>query len=66
MTEHGLGSDLVDPAVKLLSTAIGMILEDHCDEALTGSAPERFQVLQLAGEDVAALARAAQVLLERR
>lgn len=66
MTEHGLGSDLVNPAVKLLSTAIGMILEDHSDEALTGSARERFQFLRSAGEDVAALARAAQVLIERR
>lgn len=66
MSKSGLGSDLVDPTVKLLSTAIGIIFEDHADEALTGSAPERFQALRSAGEDVASLSRAAQVLLTRR
>lgn len=66
MSKPGLGSDLVDPAVKLLSTAIGIILEDHADEALTGSAPERFQALKSAGENVASLSRAAEVLLSRR
>ncbi|MFP5328545.1 MAG: hypothetical protein ACLGHC_00180 [Alphaproteobacteria bacterium] len=66
MSKPGLGSDLVDPAVKLLSTAIGIIFEDHADEALTGSAPERFAALRSAGEDVATLSRAAEVLLNRR
>lgn len=66
MKGNGLGSDLVDPAVRLLSTAIGMILEDHADEAITGTAPERFGALKLAGEDVAILALAAEILLDRR
>ena len=56
----------MDPAVKLLSTAIGIIFEDHADEALTGSAPERFEALKSAGEDVASLSHAAEVLLSRR
>lgn len=66
MSRQGLGSDLVDPAVKLLSTAIGMILEDHSNEALTGSAPGRFERLKAAAEDIAMLSRAAQILLDRR
>lgn len=66
MTEHGLGNELVDPVVKLLSTAIGMILENHSDEALTGSAPERFAAMEAAGRDIVTLSRAAEVLLRRR
>jgi hypothetical protein len=66
MGEEALGRELVDPAVKLLSTAIAIILEDHHDIALTGNGAERFEVLERAGEDVATLSRAAQVLLDRR
>jgi hypothetical protein len=66
MDRECLGSDLVNPAVKLLSTAIAIILEDHREQALAGSAPERFEELQRTGEHVAALSAAAGILLSRR
>jgi hypothetical protein len=57
-------------ALQALSTAIGMILEDHCDEATSinpsvahhGPLAER---LRQAGEDVAHLATAMAVLVRR-
>ncbi len=66
------GREVVDPAVQLLSVAIGMIMEDHVEEAVTTVPPElaaqgaRFQRLRQAGSDIVALAAAAEVLLRRR
>jgi hypothetical protein len=64
-----LGPDLVDPAVRLLSTAIGMIMEDHATQAIQvgpGPTPGRFNDLKRAGSDISALADACEVLLQRR
>ncbi len=66
------GRDVVDPAVQLLSVAIGMIMEDHAEEAVTivpASVPAqsaRFERLRQAGTDIVSLAAAAEVLLRRR
>lgn len=63
-----LGPELVDQAVRLLSTAIGMIMEDHADQAIQlGSdiPARRFSDLKDAGSDIGALAEACEVLLRR-
>jgi hypothetical protein len=66
-----LDREVADPAAALLSVAIGMIMEDHVDEAvrLLPAEPEkrraRFNQLGRAGQDVTALAAAAEVLLRR-
>ena len=62
--------ELVDRAVPLLGTAIGMIMEDHADQALTisagaGTAQAQAVALEAAGRDIAALAAAITVLLRR-
>jgi hypothetical protein len=62
----------VEPVVQLLSTAIGMIMEDHADEAVSTLPPDQatqavhFQRLRQAGNDIVTLAAAAEVLLRRR
>lgn len=67
-----LGEEVVDPALALLSTAIWIIMEDHATDAVTSmpGAPsdrqQRFRLLGDAGADIAALSRAAEVLLNRR
>ena len=67
-----VGEDVVDPALQLLSVAIGMIMEDHADEAITRlpadpeARRERFDRLHAAGRDIAAVAEAARALLRRR
>jgi hypothetical protein len=65
-----LGSELVDEAVSLLSTAIGMIMEDHAAQAIEiGPAPlaaSHFDELRAAGSDIAILASACEALLRRR
>jgi hypothetical protein len=64
-----LGPELVDPAVRLLSTAIGMIMEDHADQAIQvgpASPTSRFADLKSAGSDIGTLAEACEVLLRRR
>jgi len=62
--------ELVDQAVRLLSTAIGMIMEDHVDEALTTRLLTAFGdhaiSLRAAGEDITILAQAVAVLQRRR
>jgi ribosomal protein L18E len=65
------GKEVVEPAVKLLSVAIGMIMEDHVDEAVSIMASDlatqsaHFEKLRQAGSDVVTLADAAEVLLRR-
>lgn len=66
-----LGDELVDEAVPLLATAIGMIMEDHVDAAVTTKDPgarstDRAGRLAEAGNDIATLAEALSVLLRRR
>jgi hypothetical protein len=62
--------ELVDQAVRLLSTAIGIIMEDHAEVAIeigpTVPDRQRFDMLTQAGTDILALARAGEVLLRRR
>lgn len=63
-----LGPDLVDQAVRLLSTAIGMIMEDHADQAIqpeVDNPARRFSDLKSAGSDIRALAEASEILLRR-
>jgi hypothetical protein len=61
--------EISSEAARLLSVAIGMIMEDHADSAvstLSDAADDRrqhFQRLGQAGLDIAALATAADVLL---
>ena len=61
-----------DELLALLSVRIGMIMEDHVDEAVTvlperqSECVERFRKLRQAGRDVVALADAAEVLLRPR
>jgi len=64
-----LEPDLVDHAVRLLGTAIGMIMEDHVDEAISQSSSDDavvFERLERAGRDITLLANAAVVLLHRK
>ena len=62
-------SEVEEEGLALLSVAIGMIMEDHADEAVMAlpSAPDerrlRFRRLGQAGRDIVALAGAADVLL---
>ena len=68
---HSLDPDLVDPAVRLLGTAIAMIMEDHVDSALTGRTadvppPDFAGELENAGQAITTLAAAMRVLLDYR
>jgi hypothetical protein len=60
-----------DAALAFLSVVIGMIMEDHADEAVSMLPPDeaereqRFERLRSAGADIVCLAGAAQVLLRR-
>ena len=68
--DRSLEPELVDRAVALLGTAVGMIMEDHADQALTiaagaDTAEARTIALETAGRDIAALAAAMTVLLRR-
>lgn len=62
---------LQDAALALLSVRIGMIMEDHAGEAIL-SLPKsrtkrlkRFEILRLAGSDIAAMAAAAEAFLRQ-
>ena len=62
---------LVEDTVRLPGTAVGMIMEDHAEAALTVAdtdrpADSRATTLRRAGEDIALLAGAMEVLLQRR
>ena len=68
---QALDPDLVDPAVRLLGTAIAMIMEDHVDPALTantadGRLDDFAGELEQAGRAIIILAAAMRVLLDRR
>ena len=68
---HSLDHELVDHAVRLLGTAIGMIMEDHVEDALTVlTTPKSVEGTTLrlgnVGRDVALLADAMNVLLSRK
>ncbi len=65
-------SEVEEEGLALLSVAIGMIMEDHADEAVS-ALPEtsderrvRFTRLKQAGSDIMALADAADALLRMR
>jgi hypothetical protein len=64
-----VADEVASEAVRLLSVAIGMIMEDHADGAvsvLSSNVDERrqhFERLGRAGDDISALATAAGVLL---
>lgn len=62
--------ELVDQAVRLLSTAIGILMEERGDSAiemrLNPPGLEHFALLAEAGTEITALARAAEVLLRNR
>lgn len=63
--------ELADEVLALLSLAIGSIMEDEVDAAVTllphdrSERSARFDALGAAGLDIAALAKAADVLLRR-
>lgn len=65
-------TDTITHALELLSVAIGAIMEDEVDKAVSSfprSAEDirlRFSALETAGEDIRRLAAAAEVLLRRR
>ena len=62
-------SEVEEEGLALLSVAIGMIMEDHADEAVTALPARhverrmRFTRLRQAGADIVALAGAADALL---
>lgn len=64
--------DRTDETLALLSVAIGSIMEDEVDAAVTAlptgidDIEARFSALCAAGRDIASLAAAAEVLLRRR
>jgi hypothetical protein len=64
------GDEITSEAARLLSVAIGMIMEDHVESAVStlpggGDDPrQHFQRLGQAGQDIVALATAADVLLQ--
>ncbi len=61
--------EVAEEALKLLSVAIGMIMEDHAEEAVTalpdGQTEQRarFARLRQAGSDIMAIAGAADVFI---
>ena len=65
-------TDTTIQALELLSMAIGGIMEDEADGAVTSfprsadAIRARFAALETAGEDIRRLAAAAEVLLRRR
>jgi hypothetical protein len=67
-----LDSEIAEPASALISVAIGTLMEDHADAAvsLLPTEPDdrikHFERLQSVGRDIAILAGAAEVLLRRK
>jgi len=61
--------EIAEPASALLSVAIGTLMEDHADAAVsalpidTGDCVRHFERLRCVGNDIATLAKAAEVLL---